>query len=166
MQPQSQAMQSQSSAVVQLLRSRGLTVATGESLTGGLIVASLIDVPGASTVVRGGTVAYMTDVKSLLLDVSPELIARVGTVDPAIAIALAHGARRAFGADVGVGSTGVAGPGPHEGKPAGTVHVAAVWGDDDPDAVVDAPELRGGRWEIRQGAVRAALSVLRARLEA
>lgn len=159
-------MTASAAEIIDILRSRNLTIATAESLTGGLVIASLIDVPGASTIVRGGAVAYMADVKSSLFDVSADLIDEFGTVHPQVALALACGAVRVFGADIGVGTTGVAGPGAHEDKPAGTVHVAAVWGVDDPTPAIDSPVLVGDRTTIRLGAVRAALSVVRARLEA
>jgi nicotinamide-nucleotide amidase len=151
--------------VLALLRERHLTIAAGESLTGGLVVASLIDVPGASDVVRGGAVAYQRQIKSSLLGVPPELIAARGTVDAGVALELARGAARVFGADVGVGTTGVAGPGVHEGKPAGTAYVAAVLGSDDADPLVVALNLAGDRAQVRLACVRSALSVVRARLE-
>lgn len=149
------------SAVVALLRARGESVATAESLTGGLVCATLVDVPGASDVVRGGIVAYAADVKTSLVDVPADLIDRVGTVHPEVAIALAVGARARLGAAWGLGTTGVAGPGPAEGHPAGTVFVAVAGPDGDRATPV---VLAGDRAAVRVGAVRAVLEELAARL--
>jgi len=110
--------------VVRLLTQQGRTVAVAESLTGGLVVAALVGVPGASKVVRGGVVAYMTDLKSSLLGVDPDLLARVGAVDPDVALAMARGVAELLGADYGVATTGVAGPDPQDGQPVGRVYVA------------------------------------------
>ncbi|WP_152192145.1 CinA family protein [Georgenia satyanarayanai] len=112
-------------AVVERLRGAGLTVATGESLTGGLVSAALVDVPGASRVVLGGVVAYATSLKVQLLGVEQAVLDDGGPVQAEVARQLALGAARLLGADCGVGTTGVAGPGPADGAPAGTVHVAA-----------------------------------------
>ncbi|MBI4940782.1 MAG: nicotinamide-nucleotide amidohydrolase family protein [Actinobacteria bacterium] len=110
--------------VVTTLTARGLTLATAESLTGGLLAARVVDVPGASAVLRGGVVAYATDLKHRLLGVDADLLAARGAVDPDVAAAMAHGVRERLGADVGVATTGVAGPDPQDGHPAGTVFVA------------------------------------------
>ena len=146
--------------VVRLLTERGRTVAVAESLTGGLVVAALVGVPGASKVVRGGVVAYMTDLKTALLGVDPDLLARRGAVDREVAVAMARGAAERLGADYGVATTGVAGPDPQDGHPVGELWVA-TWG---PDAAGEAsgltldPEL--GRDGIRGAAVSAALTAL------
>ncbi|WP_394250237.1 CinA family protein [Arthrobacter pityocampae] len=110
--------------VVGLATRRGLTVATAESLTAGMVAATLADVPGASSVLQGGVVAYQISVKQKLLNVDADLLARAGAVDARVAAAMADGARAAFSADIGVATTGVAGPSPHEGKPVGTVFTA------------------------------------------
>jgi PncC family amidohydrolase len=110
--------------VVRVLTQRGETVAVAESLTGGLVVAALIAVPGASVVVRGGVVAYMTDLKSTLLDVDPDLLAREGAVHPDVAAAMAHGVAARLGATYGVATTGVAGPDAQDGHPVGEVWIA------------------------------------------
>ena len=101
-----------------------LTVATAESLTGGLLAALLTEVPGASAVVRGGLVVYATELKATLAHVDAGLLDERGPVDPDVAVALADGARAACGASIGVGLTGVAGPDPQHGMPVGTVFVA------------------------------------------
>ena len=110
--------------LVRHLTDVGETVACAESLTGGLVAAAFADVPGASAVLRGGVVAYAADLKVSLLGVPAALIERVGTVHRDVALTLADGARARLGATWGLSTTGVAGPGPAEGKPAGTVYVA------------------------------------------
>ena len=103
-------------------------MATGESLTAGLVAASLAEVPGCSAVLRGGVVAYQGDVKESLLDVPREALAE-GLVSRPVAEAMAAGAARRLGADVGIGPTGVAGPDPHDGEPVGSVWIAVVTPD-------------------------------------
>ena len=152
-----------SSAVeaVEALRAAGATVATAESLTGGLVCATLISVPGASDVVRGGVVAYAAELKTTLLGVEPTLIAERGTVDADVASAMATGARDRLSATFGLATTGVAGPDPSEGKPPGTVHIAVAG----PGGVVTALlDLSGDRDEVRRGTVGALLSLLVATL--
>lgn len=99
------------------------TVATAESLTAGMVSAVLADTPGASGMLQGGVVAYQNSVKENVLRVPPELLADVGSVDSGVAAAMAAGARAALGADIGISTTGVAGPEPHDGKPVGTVYI-------------------------------------------
>ena len=130
------------------------TVACAESLTAGLVAATVADTPGASAVLLGGVVAYAAEVKTRLLDVPAELVARVGTVDAAVAAAMAEGVRRRLGATWGLSTTGVAGPGPSEGKPAGTVHVAVAGPS---GTVTRALRLDGSRAQIRAATVVAVL---------
>ena len=147
--------------VVRLLTQRGETVAVAESLTGGLLVAALVAVPGASKVLRGGVVAYMTDLKATLLDVDPDLLARAGAVDRDVALQMARGASLRLGADYGVATTGVAGPDPQDGHPVGEVWVAtydAAAGGGSAAGLALDPAL--GREAIRQVAVAEALDVL------
>lgn len=140
--------------LVRHLTATGETVACAESLTGGLVAAALADVPGASAVLRGGVVAYAADLKVSLLGVPAALIERVGTVHRDVAIALADGARVRLGATWGLATTGVAGPGPAEGKPAGTVHVAVAG----PSGTVSRElRLKGSREVVRRETVRAVL---------
>jgi nicotinamide-nucleotide amidase len=143
------------------LRAMDATVATAESLTGGLVCATLVDVPGASDVVAGAVVTYATRLKVDLLGVDARLLAERGTVDPAIAEQMAERARVVCAATYGVAPTGVAGPGPHEGHPAGTVHVAVAG----PSGTTSQRlALDGTRQEVRLGAVAAAVSLLVATL--
>ena len=109
-------------AVRQALES-GRTVATAESLTAGMVSAVLADTPGASGMLQGGVVAYQNSVKDAVLHVPADLLARAGSVDPDVARAMAAGARTVLGADVGLSTTGVAGPEAHDGKPVGRVYI-------------------------------------------
>lgn len=147
--------------VVDALRAAGATVATAESLTGGLVCATLVSVPGASDVVRGGVVAYAAELKTELLGVDAELIAKRGTVDADVAAQMAAGVRERLGATYGLATTGVAGPDASEGKPAGTVHVA-VAGPGGP--VTRLLSLSGNREIVRTETVAALLSLLVATL--
>ncbi len=145
------------------LIARGETVATAESLTGGLVVAGLIDVPGSSAAVRGGVVAYHPDLKISLLGVDRVVLRRPGgSVQAEVAAQLARGARERFGATWGIGTTGVAGPDPSDGLPAGTVYVSVAGpptSDGAPGRTVGL-HLSGDRAANRAGAVQAALRVL------
>lgn len=143
--------------VVRRLRSAGLTVAAAESVTGGLVSAAFVEVPGASQVLRGGVVAYATDLKARVLGVEEELLAAGGAVQAEVARQLAVGAARLLGADCGIGTTGVAGPGPDNGVPAGTVYVAASLGD---EVRVRRLSVAGTRPLVRRAAVDAALALL------
>lgn len=148
-------------AVVAALRAAGQTVAAAESLTGGLVCATLVDVPGASDVVRGGVVAYQADLKTALVGVDADLVAREGTVHPDVAEQLARGVRERLGSTWGLGTTGVAGPGPSEGHRAGTVFVAVAGPD---GTTVRRLDLTGERSVVRSGAVLGVLAELHYRL--
>ncbi|MGA8113853.1 MAG: CinA family protein [Actinocatenispora sp.] len=143
--------------VVATLTRRGETLATAESLTGGQLAATVVDVPGASAVLRGGLVVYASDLKVSLAGVPPDLLERVGPVDPDVAVALARGARDRCGANWALSTTGVAGPEPHGGQPAGTVFVGLAG----PDLVrVERLDLSGDRSAVRSGTVDTALRLL------
>lgn len=111
--------------IVAQLAARSLTIATAESLTAGLVVATLADVPGCSAVLQGGVVAYQADIKRTVLDV-PEQALAAGVVSESVALAMAEAARRVLASDIGIGTTGVAGPDPHEGAPVGSVWIAVA----------------------------------------
>jgi nicotinamide-nucleotide amidase len=108
-------MSATAATIIARLIDRGLTIATAESLTGGLVCAELTSVPGASAVVRGGVVSYAVPVKADVLGVDADLLARMGAVDPAVAVQMAEGVRRVLGVDLGVATTGSAGPDPDPG---------------------------------------------------
>ena len=142
---------------IRALREAGMSVAVAESCTGGLCGAALTAIPGSSSVMVGGVIAYSDRVKSELLGVPGELIEREGAVSEALAAAMAEGARRRVGADVGIGITGVAGPaGDETGKPIGLIHVCVVT-----PQRTRRLRLTGdhGRESNRAGAVHAALQL-------
>jgi nicotinamide-nucleotide amidase len=141
-----------------VLDARGATVATAESLTGGLIGAALTGVAGSSSTFRGAVVAYATGVKAALLEVPPALLAEHGAVHPDVARYMAEGVRRVLGTTYGVAVTGVAGPEPQDGMPVGTVY-AAVAGPGAPTTVAEFA-LSGTRGEIREQTVEQALRLL------
>ena len=125
--------------VGRLLEEKGKTIAVAESCTGGLIAEKLTDVPGSSAYFFGGIVAYANSAKQGLLGVPESLIAEHGAVSEPVARAMAHGARERFGADIGVATTGISGPGGgSEEKPVGLVYLAIAWG-----ASADGPTLDG-----------------------
>ena len=121
------AIDEQARIVVEKATAAGATVATAESLTGGLIAAMLTSVPGSSASVRGGIVSYVNEVKAELLGVSEDVLARQGAVDELVALQMARGALRELGSDVSVAVTGIAGPtGGEPGKPVGTVWIGCA----------------------------------------
>ncbi|HUX71951.1 MAG TPA: CinA family protein [Cellulomonadaceae bacterium] len=142
--------------LVEVLVARGLTIAVAESLTGGAVTAALVDVPGASRVLRGGVVAYATDLKATLLGVDPALLAERGAVDPEVARGMALGVRSRLAADVGVATTGVAGPDGQDGQPPGVVHVAALGPGGER---VSSVRLAGDRDSVRRSACELALEL-------
>ncbi|OKJ00964.1 CinA family protein [Kitasatospora sp. CB01950] len=143
------------------LKADGATLAVAESLTGGLLAAALVDVPGASAVFRGSVTAYATDLKASVLGVDEGLLDVRGPVHPVVARQMAEGVRRLLGADWALATTGVAGPDPQDGQPVGTVYVALAG----PRGTEALPlRLSGARDTIRQGSVEAALDLLLSRL--
>lgn len=145
--------------VVGALRDAGQTLAVAESLTGGAVTAAVVDVPGASTVLRGGVVAYASELKERLLDVPAELLAAHGAVHPDVAVAMARGARARLGATWAVATTGVAGPDPQDGHPPGEFHVAVV-GPEQCLVRSFAPGAPSTREQVRADAREAALRLL------
>lgn len=144
-------------AVVIAATLAGRTVATAESLTAGLMAATLATVPGASSVLRGGIVAYATDLKVSLLGVPPSLLARGGVIQAPVAGAMAAGARERAGADYAIACTGVAGPDEQDGHPVGEVHVAVAG----PGSMrTHSLQLQGTRDEIRHATVLVVLGML------
>ena len=153
----------QAAELVARLTAVGQTVAVAESLTGGLVAAALTDIPGASVVLRGGVIAYATDLKARVLGVDEVLLARVGSVDVEVAEQMASGVRSLMGTTYGLSTTGVAGPDPVDGKPVGMVYVAVVGPG---SSRVKALGLTGDRVGIRAQSVAAALSLLAEELDA
>ncbi|MEV5609684.1 CinA family protein [Streptomyces sp. NPDC052225] len=154
---------------LRLLTERGETLAVAESLTGGLVAAELVAVPGASKAFRGSVTAYATELKHQVLAVDAELLAAHGPVHPEVALQMAAGVRAALGADWGIATTGVAGPEPQDGQPVGTVFVAVVgpgterrgstWNFAGSRKVAGL-RLNGDRTEIRMKSVRSVLGLL------
>ena len=142
--------------LVDLLMERRVTLATAESLTGGMVGAVLTDVPGVSAVYRGGVIVYATDLKAKLAGVPDDLLAAVGPVHADTAAALATGVRERLEADYGLATTGVAGPDPQAGIEAGTVYVAAAGRG---SVQVRKLQLSGDRTAVRRGSVQAVLEL-------
>lgn len=145
--------------LVERLVELGWTVAIAESLTGGLVVSSLVGVPGASRVVRGGVVAYASEIKQSVLGVDAALLDAHGAVHPRVARQMAKGVRDTLAvdgrpADVGIATTGIAGPESPDGQPVGTVHIAV---STPLGTRVDTLALSGDREAIRQEAARIAV---------
>ncbi|WP_018156371.1 CinA family protein [Demetria terragena] len=143
--------------VVRALIVRGETVGMAESLTGGLVCAALTDISGASATVRGGIVAYATDVKADVLGVDAQVLRDGGAVQAQVAEQLAQGVRRVLACDWGLATTGVAGPTPQDGQPVGRVFIAVAGPQ---EMTVRALDLTGDRAEIREAAVEAVLNLL------
>ncbi|WP_313354849.1 CinA family protein [Microbacterium sp.] len=146
--------------LVAALRERGWTLGVAESLTGGAVAAEIVSVPGASAALLGGVVAYATPVKHTLLGVDAALLAEHGAVHPDVAAQMAEGVRRTVAvdgrpADVGIATTGIAGPDSPDGQPVGTVHIGVAT----PTGIQSIPHLFAGtRAEIRAQATAAAVS--------
>lgn len=139
--------------VVKALQAKGLTLAVAESVTGGYVAGRLCAVPGASSVFRGGIVAYSPEVKFDLLDVPEGPV-----VTEEAAVAMAEGVRARLGADIGIATTGVAGPEESEGQPVGTVCLAVAAAD---GALASTVRLPGDRERIRQFSTITLLDLLR-----
>jgi nicotinamide-nucleotide amidase len=146
--------------VATLLRSRGMTIATAESCTGGLLAGRLTDLAGSSEYVLGGLVVYSNEAKTALAGVDPELIASVGAVSVEVAEALADGARARLEASVGVGITGVAGPGGGTAtKPVGLVCFSVAGPDG--ARLTRSARLPGGRADVRERSTTVAMHLVR-----
>lgn len=154
---------SDAAAIIATLAERGQTIAVAESLTGGLLIAELVSVPGASAVVVGGVVAYNTELKARVLNVDAGALAEHGAVHPDVAAQMATGVRAALAlavgpADIGISTTGVAGPDPQDGQGVGTVYLGFAIGG---DVSVKRLSLEGSRDDIRRACVSESLSELR-----
>lgn len=148
------------SVALDMLLAHGLTLATMESCTGGLLSSLITDIPGSSNAFRGGLISYATELKEAW-GVPAEVITAHGVVSVETARAMAEAARQRTGASVGLSVTGVAGPDEQEGKPVGTVHIAVA----SPQGVRDTSQrFRGPRSEIKLRAAYTALNLLRLHL--
>jgi nicotinamide-nucleotide amidase len=142
---------------IALLTARGEMLAVAESLTGGMLSATLTAIPGASAAFRGGVVTYANELKTALLGVPADLLERHGAVHPDVAAAMANGVRTRLGTGFGAATTGVAGPDPSDGQPVGTVYVAV---SREREAAVHALALSGDRHQIRVATVERSLELL------
>lgn len=142
--------------LVAALRERGLTISVAESLTGGAVASEIVTVPGASTVLVGGIVAYATRVKAELLGVDRELLRREGAIHPEVAEQMATGVRDLLRSDLGLATTGAAGPEPQDGRLPGTVWLGIATAD---GVTSTRLALTGDRDEVRRGTVDAALAL-------
>ncbi|MFN3448538.1 MAG: CinA family protein [Roseococcus sp.] len=149
----------EAAALLARLQAQGLTLATAESCTGGLIAAALTAIPGSSASVLCGYVTYSNAAKAAMLGVDEALIARLGAVSEEVARAMAEGALARSGADIAVACTGVAGPGGGSAaKPVGLVHLAAARRG---GAMLHRRELfPGDRAAVRAATVRAAFGLI------
>jgi len=146
-----------------LLREKHLTVAVAESCTGGLLASRLTDVPGSSEYLERGFVCYSNRSKVELLGVPETMIAKHGAVSEEVARAMAEGIRLGAGADIGIGVTGIAGPGGGTAqKPVGTVAIAVVV---EPEVHVRTFQFIGGREQVKFQASQAAMNILRLMLD-
>ena len=151
------ALRAASEAAFRALRARGAHVSFAESLTGGLICATLVENAGASAVLNESYVTYAAESKVRILGVRRETVARDGVVSESCAREMAEGARRVSGADWGVSATGLAGPEGEEGKPVGTVYVGVAG----PKGARARRHLfSGDRAQVRAQAAQAALELL------
>lgn len=147
-------------AVGRELKSRGLFVATAESCTGGLVASRLTDVAGSSEYVKGGVVSYTNEVKADVLAVDRDMLAQEGAVSEAVALAMAEGVRRKLGADFGISTTGLAGPGGGTDEtPVGTVFIAVAGNE---GTTAEKYRFTGRREQVKFRASQAALAALRA----
>ncbi len=156
-----------SGSIIETLVARGLTIAVAESLTGGMLVAELISTPGASATVLGGVVAYNTRLKQTLLRVDAELLADRGAVDATVAEQMADNVRSVLAvdgrpADIGLSTTGVAGPEPQDGHEVGTVYLGFAWRE---RVFSQRLQLSGSRDDIRVATVSESLVGLERLLE-
>lgn len=153
---------SAAAALLAALQRRGWTLGVAESLTGGALSAEIVTVPGASASLLGAVVAYATPVKHSLLGVDERMLREHGPVYPLVASQMADGVRRAVAvngepADVGVATTGIAGPDSPDGQPVGTVHIGVVTPE---RSATFTFEFSGDREAVRRQSVDAALAAV------
>ncbi len=140
--------------VLEILTQRGETICVAESLTGGGLAEALSSLPGSSQVFRGSVTAYQPEIKNSVLRVPLELIAEMGTVSEEVAVSMAAGVKELMGSTWSISTTGVAGPGPVDGVPAGTVWVAI----EGPISQTLQLELSGTREIVRNATIAGAIA--------
>ncbi|MBJ7279608.1 MAG: CinA family protein [Candidatus Nanopelagicales bacterium] len=136
--------------LIQKLGQRHLTISVAESLTGGLVAASLTQIPGASAVFKGGIIAYGDEIKQQVLKVDPALITKFTSISEPVAQSMATNVREIMNTDIGIATTGVAGPDKSDGFAPGIVFVAISIGD---HKICQKLELVGDRTQIRDQSV-------------
>ena len=136
--------------IIQKLGQRHLTISVAESLTGGLVAASLTQIPGASAVFKGGIIAYRDEIKQKVLKVDPALITKFTSISEPVAQSMATNIREIMNTDIGIATTGVAGPDKSDGFAPGIVFVAISIGD---HKICQKLELVGDRTQIRDQSV-------------
>ena len=146
--------------LVETLREHGLVISTAESCTGGLLAKSITDIPGSSDVFELGMVTYSNRIKTEFLGVPEKVLETVGAVSKETAEAMAAGIVKASGADIGVGITGIAGPGGgSEEKPVGTVWVSIFYKAKS-EKMTECLHLSGNREAVREQTVKTVISRL------
>ena len=143
--------------IVGQLSHQNLSIATAESLTAGMLSSAIADVPGASAVFHGGVVAYNNNIKHRLLGVSADTLAARGAVDSETAKQMAQGARQRFQSDLGISTTGVAGPEPSEGKAVGLTFIALATAE---NTAVRLLRFDGNRDHNRRATVAACVQLM------
>jgi nicotinamide-nucleotide amidase len=152
---------SDAAELIAALRERGWTLGVAESLTGGAVAAEIVSIPGASAALWGAVVAYATPVKHTVLGVDAALLAEHGPVHAEVAVQMADGIRRVVAvdgraADVGISTTGIAGPDSPDGQPVGTVHMGVVTPH---ERVSGLHVFAGSRAQVRQQATDAVIAL-------
>ncbi|HAZ91590.1 MAG TPA: damage-inducible protein CinA [Eubacterium sp.] len=136
--------------LVEYLKKKNITISTAESFTGGLVAASVVSIDGASAVFSNGYVVYSKEAKSKTLNIPMEVLDKYGTISSECATYMAKQAALISGSDIGVSTTGVAGPSTDEGQPVGTAYIGVHYKGVD---VVNRATFVGSRNEIREAAV-------------
>ena len=148
-------MKKKAQKLIRLLKEKNMTVSTAESLTGGLVAASLVDIAGASNVFNEGYITYSNEAKERILGVSGNDLADYGAVSESVATAMCKGCMRVSGSDIGISTTGIAGPdGGSKEKPVGTVYIGVTTKD---KTDVRKYVFSGDRDEVRNQTVETAL---------
>ena len=140
--------------VLEILTQRGETICVAESLTGGGLAEALSSLPGSSQIFRGSVTAYQVEIKNSVLKVPLELISEMGTASEEVAVSMAAGVKDLLGSTWSISTTGVAGPGPVDGVPAGTVWVAI----EGPISQTLQLELSGTREIVRNATIAGAIA--------
>jgi nicotinamide-nucleotide amidase len=140
--------------ILEILKQRGETICVAESLTGGGLAEALSSLPGSSRIFRGSVTAYQVEIKNSVLKVPLELISEMGTVSEEVAVSMAAGVKDLLGSTWSISTTGVAGPGPVDGVPAGTVWVAI----EGPISQTLQLELSGTREIVRNATIAGAIA--------